>query len=187
MCSCSTMSAKSSGVWLGYLAYAPKNKFVLWELKTGRHNDRILFASAAWSTGNHPGILPHTFPACAAAHDVSDFWDLFCFPCRAQTSKRSFCSCATDFMQDFQDCFATEGVQDEASVYPAGLLFLLHGCLQLYDGRKDLRSCLQLCLEVYHLLSLPKSVLLIQASFKVAYSLFPYLNTQFISGIWSIP
>lgn len=156
------------------------------ELKTGRRNERILFASVAWSTGNHPGILPHTFRACAAAHDIGDFLHLFCFPCRAQTSKCGFCSCTTDFMQDFKECFATEGVQDEASVYPAGLLFLLHGCVQLYDGRKDLRSCLQFCLEVYHLLDLLKSMLLIQASFRVAYPLLPHMNTQFISGIWSI-
>lgn len=52
------------------------------------------------------------------------------------------------------------------SILPAGLLFLLRGCLQLYDERKDLRSCLQFCLEVYHLLDLPTAMLLIQAYFK---------------------
>jgi len=119
------MSAKSSAVSLFYLAHAPKNKFALGgvELKTGRHNQRILFASVAWDTGNHPEILPHTFLACAAAYDIHDFLDLFCFPCRPQTYKCGFHSGTTDFMQDFKGHFEIEGVQDEASVYPAGLYF----------------------------------------------------------------
>lgn len=73
---------------------------------------RGIYLPLSWSTGHHPGILPHPFHACAAARDISDFLDVFCFPCRAQTSQCGFCCCTKDFMQDFEGCFATEGVQD---------------------------------------------------------------------------
>lgn len=59
------------------------------------------------------------FPARAAAHDTGDSLHLYC---RAQTSKCGFCCSTADGLQDLEECFAT-GLQDKASVYPAGLVF----------------------------------------------------------------
>lgn len=52
-----------SGVWVGCLTHAPKNRSAFWgaELRTGRNTKQILFASIAWATGNQPGIcLTHS-------------------------------------------------------------------------------------------------------------------------------